>query len=122
MTQDSRLNESLQDLIEVAKALEEFLSCHAPHWSGYGANIAAYALDLLSREMSRADMGALEDRAFAPYQGTFGSMHDLSFFDPLDDQYKKHQANLRASIASVEQAFKAYALDEGRIRRLLVAN
>lgn len=101
--------------------MELFLSRNAPHWSGYGRHIAGYASELLGREMSRQDLRTLEDRHAGPYRGTFGSMHDLSFLDPLDDEFKVHQARLRESIVAVEQAFKEYAPDEGRIRRLLIA-
>src|SRR5690348_10856755 len=121
MTRDSRLDSALRKLIDDADAMEVFLSANAPHWVGYGRRIASYAAEVLEREMSAEDLRELEDRQSGPYRGTFGSMHDLSFTDPLDDEFKGHQGRLRESLAAVEKTFKDYAPDEGRIRSLLIA-
>lgn len=100
------LASALHDVKEAAEALEAFLSTHAPHWAGYGRYIAEFASELTRREMANSDLRALQDRAYEPFRGTFGSMHDLSFIGSLETEYQDVKARLGRALDGVEAAFR----------------
>jgi hypothetical protein len=87
--------------------METFLSAHAPHWAGYGSYIAEFAAELSGREMTGADLRTLQDRAYEPFRGTFGSMHDLSFFGSVETDYQELKRQLGRALDAVEAAFRA---------------
>lgn len=98
---------ALRDVASAAEAIDAFLSAHAPRWAGYGRHIAELAAELQTRPVASADVRALQDRAYEPFGGTFGSMHDLSFFGPREDEYQELKARLGRALDAVEASFRA---------------
>jgi hypothetical protein len=107
MTPSEALAAALRDVERAAESLEAFLSTHAPHWSGYGRNIAELAAELTGREMTSTDLRALQDRAYEPFRGTFGSMHDLSFIGTLETDYQDLKGRLGRALDRVEAEFRS---------------
>lgn len=104
--QTEALTSALHDVEQAAEALETFLASHAPHWAGYGRYIAELASELRGRDMTSADLRALQDRAYEPFRGTFGSMHDLSFIGSLETDYQDLKGRLGRALDRVEAAFR----------------
>lgn len=100
------VSSALRDVERAANELDAFLSKHAPHAAGYGGYIAELASELIAREMTRADLRTLQDRAYEPFRGTFGSMHDLSFIGSLETEYQELRARLGRTLDAVEVAFR----------------
>lgn len=107
MTRVPAVNSALESLVQAASALELFLSEHAPHWAGYGQYIADLASELTARDMTKKDVRALQDRAYEPFRGTFGSMHDLSFIGTRETEYQELRAQLGRALDVVEAAFQS---------------
>lgn len=107
MTRTEALASALHDVERAAEALETFLSTHAPHWAGYGRYIAELASELIGREMTRTDLRTLQDRAYEPFRGTFGSMHDLSFIGSLETDYQDLRGRLGRALDSVEAVLRS---------------
>lgn len=103
VTASEAVRSTLHDVERAAKAMEAFLSAHA----GYGDCIAEFAAELSGREMTGADLRTLQDRAYEPFRGTFGSMHDLSFFGSLETDYQELKRQLGRALDAVDAAFRA---------------
>lgn len=102
------LDAALRDVERAAEAMEAFLSAYAPQeWTGYGRYIAELAAELQTRPRTSADVRALQDRAYEAFRGTFGSMHDLNFFGPREDEYQELKARLGRALDAVEASFRA---------------
>ena len=107
MLQSEAVSAALRGVERAAEAMEAFLSAHAPHWAGYGSSISQLAAELSGREMTRADLRTLQDRAYEAFRGTFGSMHDLSFLGSLETEYQELKRQLGRALDAVESAFRA---------------
>jgi hypothetical protein len=46
----------------------------------------------------------MQDAAYGPFRGTFGSMHDLSFFGDLEDDYQRRRIAVGQALDALEHA------------------
>ena len=98
------LDAELHRVIHAADAIESFLIEHAPHWAGYGRHLSELASAFVGREVTLANFHAMQDAAYGPFRGTFGSMHDLSFFGNLEDEYQRRRMAVGQALDALEQA------------------